>query len=198
MKSEYSDEQLKTGILQGGKALEEGMRYLYEKSGYKEGILTWLAKKGASREAAQDVFQDGIRHLIINIRNGKFRAESSIKTYLHSICTNLWNNQYRRNKRYAEIKQEIPKEEDIETGPDELLEYQEKRALLDDLLSQIGKSCKKVLGLWSLSYSMSEIAQKAGYKSDGMARKKKYDCFKRLMKLLHDRPDLMDELLKNR
>ena len=198
MKRDFSDEELITAIEEGGAKMEAGMHFLYNRSGYKTEILGWLEKKGASTDTANDAFQDGVRHLILNIRNEKFRGASSLKTYLFRICINLWNGQYRRAKRLEEIKLELPKEEEAVHAPDEILEYKERAALLDGVLSQLGQSCQKVLGLWSLSYSMTEIAQQAGYKSDGMARKKKHDCFKRLMKLLQDRPDLMKELLENR
>ncbi|NRB64148.1 MAG: sigma-70 family RNA polymerase sigma factor [Saprospiraceae bacterium] len=198
MKRHFSDEELIAAIMEGGSNMEAGMRFLYDHSRYKEDVLRWLEVKGAPFDAANDVFQDGVRYLILNVRDEKFRGTSSLKTYLFRICVNLWNSQYRRRKRLEEIKLDLPAMEEMASAPDEILEYKEQASLLTEVLSQLGKSCKEVLGLWSLNYSMAEIAQKVGYKSDGMARKKKYDCFKKLMKLLQDRPDLMEDLLNNR
>lgn len=49
---------------------------------------------------------------------------------------------------------------------------EEKRTLLLNVLSHIGKNCKEVLMYWANGYAMDEIAQKLNYKSEGMVRKK--------------------------
>ena len=37
----------------------------------------------------EDIYQDGFTIAVVNIRNGKFRGESSFSTYLNSICRNI-------------------------------------------------------------------------------------------------------------
>lgn len=194
MKRRFTDEDLTKAIQQGGAAMERAMRHFYEEGAYQQAFIHWLGKKGGQMEDAKDIFQDGLSHLIVNIRAGKFQGNSSLKTYLFRICTNLWNTKFRRSQKLESIKETLPEEKEPEASPEEILLYQEQEVLLAAVLSQIGKSCKKVLGLWSLSYSMAEIAQEMDYKSEGMARKKKYECFKKLMALLKDRPDLMEQL----
>lgn len=194
MKRQFTDDDLTDAIQQGGAAMERAMRHFYDEGAYQQAFIQWLSNKGGQTEDAKDVFQDGLSHLIVNIRAGKFQGKSSLKTYLFRICTNIWNNKFRRSQKLKSIKEELPIAEELEDSPEEMLLYQEQEVLLAAVLSQIGKSCKKVLGLWSLSYSMAEIAREMEYKSEGMARKKKYTCFKKLMSLLKDRPDLMEQL----
>ncbi|GAB5551017.1 MAG: hypothetical protein Sapg2KO_06080 [Saprospiraceae bacterium] len=194
MKRVFTDNDLIQAIQKGGLDLEVAMRHFYEEGSYQQAFIHWLGKKGGQVEDAKDVFQDGLSHLMLNIREGKFQGKSSLKTYLFRICTNIWNTKFKRSQKLSEIKNELPQSTEMEASPEEMVLYKEQEILLAAVLSQIGKTCKKVLGLWSLSYSMAEIAKQMSYKSEGMARKKKYECFKKLMALLKDRPELMDQL----
>jgi hypothetical protein len=45
---------------------------------------------------------------------------------------------------------------------------------------------------------MKEIAGQTPFKNEGVVRKKKHQCFQKLMKLLQERPDLVKELLAMR
>jgi len=64
-------------------------------------------------------------------------------------------------------------------------------------LDLLGIKCKKVLELWKLNYSMKEIAEKLDIKSEGMARKTKFQCYHKLLKLIEDNPELRKNLRKN-
>ncbi len=195
MKSSYTDEQIIELVKTGGTALTPVLHYLYHHSGYRGRIMQLIQQKSGSREDAEDIFQDGIRHLVVNIRHGKFRASSSIQSYLTRICLNLWHTQFNRSVRLRAIKQELPQEEQVADSPEDVVLYQERAQLLENTLSQLGEPCKKVLGLWALSYSMKEIAKQTNYKNEAVVRKKKHQCFQQLMKLLYQRPELMQQLL---
>lgn len=195
MQSTFSDEQMLHAIQQGGRQLEELMSHFYGKSGYKSLIIKLIQQRNGSIEDAEDIFQDGVRHLIMNIRNEKFRGDSSIKSYLTKICLNLWHNQFARATKLNTIKENLPASAVTESSPEKTFLYKERAELLQDVLSQIGASCKKVLGLWALSYSMKEIAKRTQFKNEQVVRKKKHQCLKKLTVLLKDRPDLVQELL---
>ena len=71
---------------------------------------------------------------------------------------------------------------------------QEKKRLLEDVLNQLDDTCKKVLTLWSINKKMKAIAQDLHYKSEGMARKKKHQCLKRLYAIIDAHPHIKQEL----
>ena len=56
--------------------------------------------------------------------------------------------------------------------------------------TQVGEKCQKVLEMWSQNYAMKEIAQALGYKSEGMVRKKKHQCLRKLTQMIEARPDV--------
>lgn len=195
MKRVFTEEEMIRGIQKGGSALEEVLVFIYHQSRYRQSILQFIQRRNGSLEDAEDIFQEGISRMVISIQKGKFEGKSTIRTYLTTICKNLWFTQYARSNRYADIVEQIPTEEEFEMGPDDLLLLKERSEGLQKILAQVGEKCKKVLSLWALHYSMREITQEVGYKSEGMTRKKKHQCFKALMTKIKEQPDLIKELL---
>ena len=61
-------------------------------------------------------------------------------------------------------------------------------------MNHLKSNCKQVLMYWAGGYNMSEIAQLVGYKSEGMARKKKCECYKELIVWLEAHPEYLNEL----
>ena len=181
----FKEEEMIRGIRQGGSSLEEVLVFIYHQSGYRQSILQFIQRRNGSLEDAEDIFQEGISRMVISIQKGKFEGKSTIRTYLTTICKNLWFTQYARSNRYADIVEQIPPEEEFEMGPDEVLLLKERSEGLQNILAQVGEKCKKVLSLWALHYSMREITQEVGYKSEGMT----------LMNKIREQPDLIKELL---
>ena len=69
-------------------------------------------------------------------------------------------------------------------SPENQLISEERRTMLNQLLSRLGERCKRVLILWASGYSMREIAEKLELSSEAMARKTKYKCKSQLMEMV--------------
>lgn len=185
----YSDNQIVEAIQKGGKSLDDVMRFIYNHDGWREKIFRYIRSKGGQISDAEDVFQDGIRNLILSIRKGAYRGESSVEGYLFSMCRNLWFKQFQKSTRYSNLEQNEADEPDLKT-PEVVLITEERKQILNQLLKSLGEKCQKVLELWRLNYSMKEIAAEVGYASDGMARKKKHQCMQELVKAVGQSPEL--------
>ena len=183
----YTDDELISAIKEGGKEMELAMRWLYHRSSLRREVQGHLAKLGAQRDETDDVWQDGICAMILNIRSGKFRQDAKVSTFLHSICKNIWLNKTKRRTKWQEIKGNIAVTPVDKETPESLLVNDEEKKRLADHLGLLGAKCKKILELWSLYYSMDEIADLMGYKSSGMARKKKHQCLQRLMRIVNSK-----------
>lgn len=98
--------------------------------------LVWSFKNATLD--AEDIFQEGLTRAILNIREGKFRSESSFSTYFYAICRNICRSQlqnYNRSELYENI---LLDEEDSRF---ELLN------LILDLKSDLGEKCKEIIDL---------------------------------------------------
>lgn len=87
---------------------------------------------------ANDIFQEGLTRAILNIREGKFRSESSFSTYFYAICRNICRSQLQHVNK-AELHENIIIEE--EESKFELLN------LILDLKSDLGEKCKEIIDL---------------------------------------------------
>jgi DNA-directed RNA polymerase specialized sigma24 family protein len=101
-----------------------------------------------------------------------------------STCKLLWYNELRRKKKF--VDEEILKNlENTVTNEVDQTQYDEDLLkLLDLTLKKLDERCRKVLEMWKLSYSMSEIMETLGITSLGMTRKLKFTCLNKLTDLI--------------
>ena len=73
-------------------------------------VELYVQKNNGSQEEAKDIFQDAVACLYQNLRMGKFKGDSSVKTYVHAIAKRLWLSQLRKKKtaREAMVSQVLP------------------------------------------------------------------------------------------
>ncbi len=193
----YSDHEVISAIRDGQPDLEKVMHYLYNGSDWKPTIFYFVAQNGGTDEDAEDVFQEGIRRMFFNIKNKEFEKRSALKTYLYVICRNVWISQLRKKNKWRDVRKMLEAGKNSVKSPHQLLEHKEMKEQVEQITSVLTEVCRKVLKLWTLGYSMKEIAQKVGYKNDGVAKKKKRLCLQKLMQEVQDHPELMKALLKD-
>ncbi len=184
----YQDFDMLQRLRQGGSQREKAMRdfYLHE----RDAAISYLQKLGCDTEMAYDLFQDAVVQLLLAIEDGKFQAQSSLKTYLYAICKNIWYAKLRRQgveQKYQDFTLNQSKDLHV-TTPEAVMVDQSQQEQIHKLLSHLGEACQKVLTLWSLRYDMKEIADKLGYANDQIARNKKSRCLSRLKSNVADNP----------
>lgn len=186
---EFTDQELVTAIKSGGAGRQAAIRFIYQKADLRQKVIHFVCQNRGNEEDGSDMFHEGIIVLDRNIREHKFRAESSLEGYLYSICRFLWQNQ-RRKKARIDLKDDFSQMDQIETTtPETQLLSDEKKNLLRRALDELGERCRRILELWQLSYSMEEIATEMDFSSAQMARKNKYRCQQSLMEFFQEQPN---------
>ena len=66
------------------------------------------------------------------------------------------------------------------------LKHNKDRAVTKSLSTNLGEKCRKVLQMWSMSYSMTEIAEAVGYSNAQVAMNKKNACMKQFSLMVKD------------
>ncbi|MBK8500673.1 MAG: sigma-70 family RNA polymerase sigma factor [Flavobacteriales bacterium] len=150
-------------------------------------VAGYVQRNSGDRDAARDVFQDGVVVLYRHIKQGRFHGESSIGTYLYSICRFLWLKQLRAHGRLAPTE---PDPEHLSDGPmDHAMEDAPRKALLA-MFDRLGEACRQMLMLsFYEGLDMHTIAQRTGFKDEQNARNKKYKCLKSLRELIDGDPE---------
>jgi RNA polymerase sigma factor (sigma-70 family) len=173
--------------------IEEPVQRLYEE--YYETITAQIRANGGSRDDGADIFQEAVLVLIENVKTGRFRGESSIKTFLSAIARNLWLHELRtrgrRNKRELifsgneEIKEELPENRMDPTGAEQLMK----------VLGQVGEPCHSILtGFYYENKSMKELLKEFDYENEQVLRNRKSRCMKKLKELIANNTELLKTL----
>ena len=195
MKAEekYTDTELIAAI--GDKnSLNKAILFLYQQ--YSESTSSFIIHYGASRQDAEDVFQETVVAFIEIVKKGKYRMEASVKTFLVSVARNIWMNELKRKERSGFREKQFEygrdqKEEDISHHISDL----EKKRQLRELVYQLGEPCRKILLLFYYEdLSMKEILDHLPYENEQVVRNKKYKCLQQLTVFIKDNPSIAMQL----
>ena len=186
-----TDNELIAAILAGGAQRQVAIREIYNRDSLRQKVIRYVKANSGNEHDGQDMFHEGIIVLDRNLRNGKFRGESSMDGYLYSICRFQWMNQIRKNTRIDLQEDNTQLDKKVDITPESISMAAEKKDILEKVIAQLGDRCQKILSLWKLNYSMQEIADQLGFSSSAMATKNKYKCHKSLLKFLKEHPRVM-------
>ncbi len=137
---------------------------------------------------AEDIFQDALVIVYQKIHTNGLVLTSSFKTFLYSICRNLWLQKLDRKALRAGFleKESLDNLQEILQLDIEDLEY-EKYQIYQKHFLNLSKDCQKILRLFLNKISLEEIADIMGFKTAKYAKTRKYMCKEKLKnKILND------------
>lgn len=186
--SQHADDDL-LAMLSGnsqmrGVAIKELFGTSYRK------VTAYLRKHGGDEESAKEILQQVLVKLVEKARDGKLDAVNSLEAYLISACKNQWMNLQRRAGKEVAIPENFSESQvDGNAGPYRLLEQQDLKNAVRDLLGQLGEKCRDLL-IWSLGegLDMKSIAVELGYKTAQTAMNSKSRCKQKLKELVQQQP----------
>jgi RNA polymerase sigma factor (sigma-70 family) len=177
-------------LLLGGQEKRKGEDALFSQFAYfvREGMI----KHKLAEDDAFSAYSDSVLVAIESISHRNFEGRSSLKTWLYQIFHNKCVDLVRKN---ATNKSSMNRTESIS---DKLLQLSDKArsvvqllidksdwSLLRDKLDQLGGDCRKMLLLWSDSYSDKEIAAAMDYKTAEVVKTSRLRCLKKLKQLFN-------------
>jgi len=157
-------------------------------------IKYMISSNSGSTSDAQDIFQDALLLVITKARNNDLELSCSIKTYMYSVCFNMWQKQLIRKSREVSLNDsfDIPDHHD----------HDHDQKLLEDKLfdiyqlnfNMLSLEYQKILNMYLSRYSMTRITREMGYKNENYAKVKKYMCKEQLKKNILSDPGLRESL----
>jgi len=146
-----------------------------------------VTQMGGSSEDAKDIFQDGLVIMLEKIDNDQFVLTCKFKTFLYSVCENLWKSILEKRKaatNYFNRRIEVSSDHDFT----EIYDNQLYEKMFYEVFETLDPVCKEILNLYWQELSPMEIADKLGY-TYGYVRKKKCECQGELMRRISNHPD---------
>lgn len=180
--------------LRADRISDAAVTFLY-RSNYRK-VQAYINQNSGNDEDAQDIFQEAIVSFIELIKLGKFRAESSISTFLLAITRNIWLNELKKRGRSLLRDEKFEKgRSEVEEDVSKYMVNRETRNQLMELLNNLGETCKKILlAYYYENLSMKEILQQLEYENEQVVRNKKYKCLKQLEQIVISKPAVANNL----
>ena len=168
------------GIIKGDNRI---IRAIYEQ--HHRAIIQLVEKNSGTVDDAKDVFQEGLMLIYQKAKQPDFKLTSSFFTYFYAVCRNIWSNK-RRKKSFGEVTLSDEMTSMVKDDSPEVLEHNEQYTLYRNKFLELGEDCQKLLSLFLQKISMNEIVERMGLSSVGYAKKKKFKCKERLVKLIQN------------
>ena len=157
------------------------LRALYKE--FLPRIAHFIRKNGGNVEEAQDVFQSALIVIFEKVQDRNFKLTSGFYTLLYGVCRNLWGNQLQKKSR-TEVTLSEDYKYTVEPGISQLIEQQEQQVVFWDAFKQLGQDCQQLMQLFFAKVKMVEIVEKMGLSSVSYAKKRKFQCKERLVKMV--------------
>jgi len=172
----YTNEAILEGIKFGDRKVVD---YVYEEC--FPTIKFLISMNSGNDLDAEDVFQDALVIIFQKVNTNALVLTSSFKTFLYSICRNLWLQKLDR-KVFSTGCLEIENLNNLQ----EILHLDfedhenEKYLIYQRHFLKLGEDCQKILSLFLSKTPLEEIAQIMGFKSAKYAKTRKYMCKEKL------------------
>ncbi len=180
----YTDKEA-VELLSRGKDENKVLHYFYSSNVDK--IVGLIKKMGIREDDAKDIFQDVLITFYEQVKAGKFVVNAKVSTYLFTLARNKTLNRLKRSQRQVAIDDIEKYERSDDNSPEKIMTTNERAAFANSILNEMNEDCQKILNLSIFKkVPVNEIAQTMGYKSEQIARNKKYKCLEKLKKIIRN------------
>ena len=189
----YTDEQVLKGLERQDRSV---IRYVYKE--YYPSIKFLIITNSGNETDAEDVFQDAMVIVYRKIIEKKMILTSSFKTFLYSICRNLWLQRLDRklfSHEFLESENLADLQDSIQFEMKEM--ENEKYRLFQKHFLRLSEDCKKILKLFMNKVPLREIAEIMGFKSEKYAKTRKFMCKEKLKNAIINDPNCQKFLLND-
>ncbi len=158
----------------------------------------YIMQNSGSDDDAADLIQEVMLVFVKMVADRKFRGDSSIKSFLYSICKNLWITELRKRKSTKARHERYEGEKDqLEGDISEQISKTENLKFVMGIFEKLGEKCRQVLTLFYFEeLPMKEICEKLDFSSEQVLRNKKYKCLQTLTDQVKSSPTLLENLQK--
>ncbi len=149
-------------------------------------VIGYILQRGGLKADAEEIALDTLVYFDRNIRNGRFKEDSTLKTYFFSIAKLQWFKFSKRKKTLDELN--LQHHDQLESSIENYMITKDKVRFLKSILGHFGEKCKQLFMLKQRGYSNEDMARELNYTNADMAKKALYRCRKKFRENLGDIP----------
>jgi RNA polymerase sigma factor (sigma-70 family) len=159
-------------------------------------VKRYVTNNGGDLAESEDIFQDAVMILYKLIKSNKFQPEQSVDAYLFTIAKNHWINKAKRDSKIKRVE-ELPETNRESENIYSLLISDERQKVIENILSQLGEKCHKILKMiFFEGYSLPEITKEMNFASDDVMHTTHYRCKNKLKGLVGENLEFRNMLQK--
>jgi RNA polymerase sigma factor (sigma-70 family) len=189
----HTDAELVKAICGTPSEREGALQYLFAEPTLRNMVVGYIMKQGGTADDGADVFQEVFILFDRNIRQGKFKGESALRTYFVAIAKWFWVSNKRKQK--PTIEWDNQQHDGEVANIDAPLINEGHQIILREAMSHIKDKCNDLLVMASVA-TYEEIAEEKGYSSVDMVKKAVYRCREEFRAHIKKHPNL-ESLLKS-
>ena len=172
---------------------DKAFSLLYDK--YAKNVYSLVTRNSGSAAEAEDLFQDTLIVLHKNLRKDSFELSCKLNTYIYSVARNLWFNKLRKSSKLSSLDDAGEEFVDVADSSLEVLQREEEKGALNELILNLGENCQKVLRYFYFErMKLRAISDELGYANETVAKTKKSKCLKQLRDMLANNPHIKTTL----
>lgn len=158
--------------------IQKTLKALYKKW---PDIKRFMKSVGCPTTDAEDLFQEALLIFSRKLNDPQFELTVDPFHYVKNTCKLLWYNEARKQGK----TQTTALDESLTDYEDDWFQKEMKLKSIEKALSQIGETCQNLLNMfYALGKSMTEIAQKLGFRNDKVAKAQKYRCINKVKDII--------------
>ncbi|MEZ4776753.1 MAG: sigma-70 family RNA polymerase sigma factor [Bacteroidia bacterium] len=185
----YSDEEIISGIKNGGVSRQRISNYLYRR--HVDFVGKGKRKYRITEEDAVDAYGDAIIGLCNRVAQDAFQSEGNLAGYLYRSFCNRCVDRVRKNT--SSIIDQVELLPNMRTeSKTVLLKLIEKEdmAQIISLLDKIGGKCRQILiESEYYGFGVEELTERMGFKNTNSLATQKHRCMQKIRQLLEKRKD---------
>ncbi len=179
----YSDAHIIEGIRNRE---HDVLKHIYEE--FYPMVRLLIIRNHGNDLDAEDIFQEAMVSIFEKARNNRIRLSCSFKTYIYTICRNLWLQQLERNHtalKFEDHEKPIVLEEQLVYEEDIRL----RRKIFQRHFMELTDKCRKILLMFIERVTYEEIARMLNLKNKQIVVKRKYECIRSLISRIQNDPE---------
>lgn len=182
----YTNEELKMALRASELTQNEALRWIYQHEKWRRSVDKLVLNMGGDLANAKDVFQEGIAIFARKVMQGEFKGDSALLTYFIGICRNCSLRKFQKGTNTSEDISKLA-DKGIDSPEDVFITRErskEQKKIMRFLMGQLKEKCQRVLTMYSLKYSMDEIANEMGYGKAQAAKNAALKCRNKLREMI--------------
>lgn len=155
-------------------------------------IISMIKSRGGTIEQAKEVFQNSILAILLDLKTRDIVLKSTFQAYLKGVCFNKFMDMCRKEKKELRNEDNLRLVSETDNGEEiasKTIVNEARHNLISECFEKLGEDCKTIINGKLNGLKTKDIMKSIGFtKPENAFYQKRFDCMRRLRKLIEQHP----------